>query len=70
MNVIATIANILTIKMINILTIHVRCFKILKIETFKSFVIDHSRITIIIIKIQLIFINLLNFTTINKNIKI
>ena len=58
-----------TIKMINILTTYVRRFKKLKIEIFKSFIIDHLKVTTIIIKMQLMFINFINFTTINKNIK-
>ena len=62
------IENVIT-ELINIL-LYVRHFKMSEIETFKSFVIDHSKITtIIIIKIQLMFINFIDFTTINRNIE-
>ena len=66
---IETIENVTT-KLINIL-LYVRHFRMSKIETFKNFVIDYSKITtIIIIKIQLMFINFIDFTTINKDIEI
>ena len=38
----------MTAKLINIL-LYIRRFRMLKIEVFKSFVIDHSKITTIII---------------------